>query len=186
MAHRQNGSSYGPVPVSAQGLATGLGWFSIGLGLAELLAPRTMARTLGMHGQENLIRAYGLREIATGVGILASKDPTPWILGRVAGDALDLATLAPYATEDNEERGNVGIAMGAVAGVTVLDALCAHQLMTGEQEPSPPPRDYSRRRGFPRPPREMKGVAAKDFETPRDMRHIPPAMEYPQGSKSRA
>ena len=31
---------YGRVPVSAQGLATGLGWFSIGLGLAELLAPR--------------------------------------------------------------------------------------------------------------------------------------------------
>jgi hypothetical protein len=185
MAQRQN-ESYGRVPVSAQGLATGLGWFSIGLGLAELFAPRMLARTLGMNGQENLIRAYGLREIATGVGILASKDPTPWILGRVAGDALDLATLAPYATEDNEERGNVGIAMGAVAGVAVLDALCAQQLMMGADEPQRPPRDYSRRRGFPRPPREMKGVAAKDFETPRDMRHIPPGMEYRAGASSPA
>lgn len=47
-----------------------------------------------MHGQERLIRAYGVREIAKGVGILTSPNPTPWLWGRVAGDALDLATLA--------------------------------------------------------------------------------------------
>jgi hypothetical protein len=74
-------------------LARGLGVFSIALGLYELLAPRSLTRALGMQGNETLVRGYGLREIATGVGILAAKDPTPWIWGRVAGDGLDLATL---------------------------------------------------------------------------------------------
>jgi hypothetical protein len=65
-------------------LARGLGWFSIALGIAEVVAPRALARSLGMKGQEGLIAAYGMREIATGIGILASKDPTPWIWGRGA------------------------------------------------------------------------------------------------------
>jgi hypothetical protein len=52
-----------------ESLARGLGIFSIVLGAAEVLAPRTLARTLGMTGSESLICAYGLREIATGVGI---------------------------------------------------------------------------------------------------------------------
>jgi len=43
-------------------LAGGLGWFSIGLGLLELTAAGPLARGLGMRGQENLLRAYGLRE----------------------------------------------------------------------------------------------------------------------------
>ena len=46
----------------------------IALGLMEVAAPRALARFLGMEGSEALIRGYGLREIATGVGILASND----------------------------------------------------------------------------------------------------------------
>ena len=74
--------------------AQGLGIFSLALGVAELLAPRTLARMTGMHGRETLIRAYGLREIVNGIGLLSSADPRPWLWGRVAGDALDLSTLA--------------------------------------------------------------------------------------------
>ena len=47
-------------------LARGLGMFSIGLGLAEVFAARSLTRFLGMEGHETLIRAYGLREIANG------------------------------------------------------------------------------------------------------------------------
>ncbi|WP_420127140.1 hypothetical protein [Longimicrobium sp.] len=109
-------------------LARGLAWFSIGLGLYELLAPRHLARTLGMEDQTALIQAYGVREIATGVGILARRRPVEFVWGRVAGDALDLATLAPGLSGDNPRRGNVAIAMGAVAGVALLDVLCASEL----------------------------------------------------------
>jgi hypothetical protein len=108
-------------------LANGLGWFSIGLGLYELLAPRHLARFLGSD-QTSLIQAYGLREIGTGIGILTNRRPTEWVMGRVAGDGLDLATLATGLDGDNPKRGNVAFAMAAVAGVTALDVLCARQL----------------------------------------------------------
>ena len=42
----------------ADQLGRALGWFSIGLGIVELLAPRRLARTLGMQGKEDIIRAY--------------------------------------------------------------------------------------------------------------------------------
>jgi hypothetical protein len=109
-------------------LAKALGWFSVGLGLYQLLAPRHLARTLGMEDQTALIQAYGVREIATGAGILAKRRPVEFVWGRVAGDALDLATLAPGLSGDNPKRGNVAIAMGAVAGVALLDVLCASEL----------------------------------------------------------
>lgn len=150
-------------------LARGLGVFSIALGLAEVIAPRALARTLGMDGQDTLIRAYGVREIATGIGILASEDPTPWVWGRVAGDALDVATLMPGLDPDNPQRANVGLALAAVAGVTALDIYCGQTLSREDTSPQPPLRDYSDRSGLPRPPQQMRG-AARDFEVPRDMR----------------
>ena len=150
-----------------QSLAHGLGIFSIVLGAAEVLAPRTLARTLGMTGSESLICAYGLREIATGVGILSSHDPSGWIRGRLAGDALDLVTLAAGLRADNPQRRNLGFAMAAVAGVTALDIHCVQAL---NRERSPVlTRDYSNRGGMPRPPDQMRG-AARDFVAPRDMR----------------
>ncbi|WP_200840954.1 hypothetical protein [Geminicoccus flavidas] len=158
---------------SARGLAQGLGWFSIGLGLAELLAPRQLSRALGMEDRSGLIQAYGVREIATGIGILASRDPTPWVWARVGGDALDLATLAP-AVPDNPQKGNVLLAMMAVAGVTALDLICAQQLSTARQQAHREERlrnlpDYSNRSGMPRGVEQMRGVARHDFEMPRDM-----------------
>jgi hypothetical protein len=173
MAHRHYGG-HRTCDDSAQALAHGLGWFSIGLGLTELLAPGHLARFLSMEDRAELIRAYGAREIATGVGILAQDDPTPWMWGRVAGDALDLGTLVMGLERSNPQRGNVGLAMAAVAGVMVLDLICA-QALGRERESIPPPiRDYSSRRGMPRRSEAMRGMA-RDFEVPRDMR-VPEAM----------
>ena len=114
-------------------ISRGLGWFSIGLGAAELIAPRFLGRLVGMRRKTGVIQAYGTREVATGIGILASRDPTPWIWGRVLGDVLDLATLAPGLTASRRVRNNVGLALGAVAAVTVLDYLCAHCLSRKEE-----------------------------------------------------
>src|ERR1700750_2780392 len=116
MAYQQHSRSNG----SAMALARGLGWFSIGLGLTEMLAPRMLTEQMGMDGKESLLRFYGAREMAAGIGILMSDNPGPWIWGRVAGDALDLATLATGLDEQNPRKGNVAIALAAVAGVTAL------------------------------------------------------------------
>ena len=106
---------------TADALARGLGWFSIGLGLAEVVAPGALARALGMKGQETPDSGLWRARNRTGIGVLGSQDPTPWIWGRVGGDGLDLATLATGLEHDNRKRENVGIAIAAVAGVTVLD-----------------------------------------------------------------
>jgi hypothetical protein len=102
-------------------LAEGLGWFSIGLGLAEVLAPNAMARLVGMPRQPTLVRLYGLRELAAGIGILRERRPTTWLAARVAGDALDLATLAANAAARRSDGSRLGLAAVAVAGVTLLD-----------------------------------------------------------------
>lgn len=159
----------GQADTATDTLARGLGLFSIALGVVEVAAPRALARALGMKGQEGLIAGYGVREIATGIGILASKDPTPWIWGRVAGDGLDLATLATALEGSNPKKGNVGIAMAAVAGVTALDLYCAQTLSWESPHPLPPLQDYSDRSGFPRGIKQSHG-AASDFEVPRDFR----------------
>jgi hypothetical protein len=110
---------------SPQPLATFLGLFSIGLGLAEVLAPRQMADRTGVR-YPGLIRAFGLREIATGLAILADRRPAGWLWGRVAGDALDLAALgAAYAEGNPDDRRKAAVAAAAVLGVTALDVLCA-------------------------------------------------------------
>ena len=70
-------------------VATGLGWFSIGLGLAELLAPRQLSHFIGMEDggrKTTVLRTYGLREISAGVGILMQPKPAGWLWARVAGD----------------------------------------------------------------------------------------------------
>ncbi len=169
MAYRSNRSSRSGSSGPAADLAYGLGWFSIGLGAMEVMAPGALARALGMRGRESLLQAYGLREIANGVAILASDDPTPWIWARVGGDALDLATLASAYHDDNPRKGNVGLALAAVGAVTALDAACAAALSAGVGQEPRRIYQYGDRSGMPLPPRAMRG-AAGDFAPPRDFR----------------
>jgi hypothetical protein len=154
---------------SADNFAVGIGWFSIALGLAELLAPRAMARAAGLHGHETLVRLYGVREIATGVAILAAWDRKPWLWSRVAGDAVDLATLA------RGRRPNSALAMAAVAGVTAADIATAARLQRADRAAMRPVFDYSDRSGFPKPAAEMRGAALKRGQTPFQERERAPA-----------
>ena len=114
-----------------QRLATGLGWFSIGLGLTELLAPGKLAEWIGLPDGDrtsSVTRFYGAREIAAGVGILMQPQSAAWVWARVAGDAMDLASLTSALKSDDADRGRVTAATAAVLGVTVLDIICAAQL----------------------------------------------------------
>ncbi len=114
--------------MNTRALARGLGWFSIGLGVAELVATRPLARYLGMEDRKGLLRLFGLREVAAGIGLLSRERLAPWLWARVAGDALDLAVLGGAFTGHPGRRANVGIAAGAVAGVTALDVFAGQRL----------------------------------------------------------
>lgn len=160
-------------PQPGGNLASGLGFFSIALGIAELVAPHAVARMCGMRpGNASVIRLYGLREIATGVGILKSRNAAPWLWARVAGDMVDLVTLA--AASDKRHASSLakaGAAMTNVAAITALDAYAATVYkQPADRRAGLDYPDYSDRRGFPKGVEAMRGAALSDFETPRDMR----------------
>jgi uncharacterized membrane protein len=113
-------------------LAKGLGWFSIGLGMTELLAPGVIAKISGVpNSRPGLIRLYGLREIAAGIAIFSQKEPAAGLWSRVAGDALDLASLGMAFTSPDAKRGRVAFATANVLAVTALDLIAAKQLSSG-------------------------------------------------------
>ncbi|MFO1089586.1 MAG: hypothetical protein U1E46_08395 [Hyphomicrobiales bacterium] len=154
-------------------LAHFLGWFSIGLGLTELIAAPQLAKTFGMEGRETLIRSFGIREISAGV-LTLSVDKQFGLWSRVAGDGIDIATLLAGFTDDNEQRDNVGLALIAVLGVTVLDLIAAQSTTSHHSRTRGKRRSYRDRSGFPQGASAARG-AAKDFVMPSDMRAAPRA-----------
>lgn len=108
-----------------------LGWFSIGLGAAELLTPGVVARLSGTRNHSTLIRSYGLRELAAGIGILTMRRPAGWLWARVAGDAVDLASLGSALGSRRNNRALTAVALGSVAGITALDVMCAQKMSSG-------------------------------------------------------
>jgi hypothetical protein len=137
-------------------LVRSLGWFSLALGLAELLAPSRVSRGAGMRRHDSLLQGYGLREIGTGIGILLSSNPRPWLWGRVAGDVVDVATV--IASRDRTKRARLGLASIALLGVGLLDIYSALKVRPAlERRKSA--YDYGNRSGFRRPASDMRGAA---------------------------
>ena len=80
-------------------------------GVAEVIAPEKLAKLIGTRGRHTgLIRAYGMREIAAGLGILTQRRPAGWVWSRVAGDALDLATLGAAFASPKAKPGKLAAA----------------------------------------------------------------------------
>ena len=104
-------------------VARALGWFGIGLGLAECLAPRAVARASGLRGHERLLQAFGLREIASGLVLLDARDSERWVWLRSAGDGLDGALLTYGLRPGNPHRHRTLLATIAVAPAVALDLL---------------------------------------------------------------
>lgn len=122
-------------------LSDGLAWFSIGLGVAEVAAPGSVARFIGVRDDEDnraVLRTCGVREIASGIGILSQPQRTSALWGRVAGDMMDLFLLGTAASAPGTRRERLAMATAAVAGVTLLDVIGSVQhsrrdrLMPGE------------------------------------------------------
>ena len=133
-------------------LSFGLGLFSIALGVAEVAATRRIARALGNDHRagRTTLRAFGVREMLAGAGLLAAPAHSTLVWNRVAGDAMDLAALGLAARQAPRRRAVWG-ALAFVAGATVIDALVARALdkstgkalptrHAGRPTPSTPPR----------------------------------------------
>jgi uncharacterized membrane protein len=119
--------------VPRDALSQGLGWLSVGLGVAELSAPRQISRWLGVRDSQRactVVRALGVREIASGAGLLASRRASAFLWSRVAGDVMDLALLGTARPAARRRfwprarpRTRLSAAAATVAGVALLDGL---------------------------------------------------------------
>ncbi len=113
-------------PATAAQLGNALGWVSLGLGAAALLRPRVITQMAGLDGSRRAtqaVRAIGVRELATGAGLLLRPHKPGWLWARVAGDALDLGLLAAAGRRRHGDR--MALASALVAGIATLDLLAA-------------------------------------------------------------
>lgn len=110
--------------MKSERLPWALGWMSVGIGLTELTFPERLCRVLGVPRRTGLMRLLGLREVATGLGLLLQPQ-RQWVWARVAGDAVDLALLARTFGRLRANRAWQGVITAAVAGATLVDILVA-------------------------------------------------------------
>lgn len=105
-----------------------LGLFSLGLGLSQLAAPDGVATLIGVRPSARTrwtLRALGLRELLSGVGVLARQRSAGPLWARVAGDTLDLALLGRAFSQRGNDSGRLLAATAAVVGVAAVDAYAA-------------------------------------------------------------
>ena len=108
-------------------LGRALGWVSVALGAAALLAPDKVSRAVGAPGATNVVRAVGAREMASAAGLLLRPGKPGWVWSRVAGDAMDLALLGLALRSPAAHRKRLAYAALAIAGIAALDAWAGWQ-----------------------------------------------------------
>jgi uncharacterized membrane protein len=155
-----------------QDLARALGWFSIGLGVAELLAPRKIEKAIGVRkNHTGITRGFGLRELTAGIGLLTAdeKKLSPWMWSRVAGDVLDLASLRNGYSSERNNKNKLTFATAAVLGVTVADIICSLQLTKEEAGES---RSIRHSVSIRKSPEELYRFWRNFENLPRFMKHL--------------
>ena len=113
-----------------QSLAKPLGWFSLALGLAEIVGGKRIASAHGAPKASPLVRGFGAREIAAGAAVLARPRSPIGLWARAAGDVLDIAaagTAAATARRATPRKIALG-SLAFVAGALALDVLVARSL----------------------------------------------------------
>lgn len=160
-------------------LARGLGWLGIGLGLYQLLAPRSVTRALGVEGAEAIVRSCGARGVVTGMGAL-SVNPKQALWVRSAGDVMDLAALLMLlADRDHPKRGNVQLALVAVGASAAASLYCAQAQTRRHAYQAGRTPDYSGRSGFPQGVERARGAAARNGGLPSRPAALPASARSP-------
>ena len=109
-------------------MSKGLAWFSLGLGAAELFAPNALSRVIGLKPNPGLMRALGMREIASGVAMLARPQSPRGPSARMAGDIMDLAVLGTAPRRRRGRNAGLTIAIAAIVAVAAVDLLASQRL----------------------------------------------------------
>jgi len=166
----------GPSPGLAR-LSRSLGWFSLALGATELLAPRALARAIGVDPRgatAATLRALGVREIGAGLGVLTQPHRPLPLWARVVGDAFDLGLLGLAIGGKRTSTPRLVGAIAAVAGVTALDVYAGHRTQQAVDAASRP---VIFSVTINKPPREVYAFYRKLSQLPRFMDYLESVQE---------
>ncbi len=157
-------------------LARALGWFSLGLGIPQLLVPQRLNQLIGVDdsGRNRMVmRAVGVRELAGGAGILDRPRPAGFLFARLTGDIMDLLLLGAALRAKGNDRHRVGAATAAVTGVAVLDAIAAKKT-SRSSDPTTGSGAVRSQTGITvnRPPEEVYGFWRRLENLPSFMYHL--------------
>ena len=110
-------------------LARGLGWASIGVGLAVTAAPVPLMNAFGLGDRPKLGRFLGARDLVIGAGLLLQGQSTAaWVRARGIADALDGALILGGAATGAFRRDRAPIGLAAAAGSSALSLWVARRL----------------------------------------------------------
>lgn len=114
------------VPAISPTVSMNIGMTAIGLGVWGLLAPKSVARTLGIKAPAPVIQMlFGLREMWSGLSLAGDPTKSGVLWARVAGDVFDIAVLQSLDNPKNPQRGAAKGALAFVVAVTALDVVTA-------------------------------------------------------------
>jgi uncharacterized membrane protein len=117
-------------------VSEGLGVLSLGIGLAALLAPRQVGELIGVPKRPKTIQLIGMREAASGIGLLSGRQSGAWLWSRVAGDLIDLAVL--MTSQRGASRSRATASTAVVAAITAVDLAAAIQHSRVRRRPAAP------------------------------------------------
>jgi hypothetical protein len=110
-------------------LAGGIGWLSIGVGLALIAAPKLTVRAFGMGDRPNLGRFLGVRDLVIGAGLLSRQENlAPWLRARAVSDAGDATLLLAGALSGAFPRGRAMFGFAVASAFSVLGFALARRL----------------------------------------------------------
>lgn len=109
-------------------VARGIGWVSIGVGLALVVAPTQMTKGFGMGARPNLGRFLGVRDLVLGAGLLRGESLAPWLQARAISDAGDAALLIGGAASGAFPRGQAMLGLTVATTLSVLSFALARRL----------------------------------------------------------
>lgn len=166
-------------PSHADGMASLLGLFSIGLGMAQVVAPDMVHRLVGVNetNRDNAVmRTMGMREIGHGVAILTTPRPAKAVWSRVGGDVLDLVMLGRLLADRRNDRTRAFGAALSVLGIAALDYYTARRLDRVDQQAAAVTREpgilTKRSVTVNRPVEEVYAFWRNLENLPRFMRHL--------------
>ena len=108
--------------------ASGIGWISLGIGIALTLMPLKSAGFLGWGNRQGLARVIGAGDLIVGMGLLLDRRRSRWMSARAFLNAVLAMVYARVLAGETPRRARARGGLVSMAGLTVFDYSLSRRL----------------------------------------------------------